>query len=75
MKRYESYNEAKDTLAQEFDVQRLLNAVRLTEFMSMITLKRYQRLLVSHFRRYRIEEVSPKKDKMHALDPTAFVQV
>ena len=55
-------------------MQRLLNAVRLTEFMSMLTLKRYQRLLVSHFRRYQVEEISTQKDKNKVIDPTEFVK-
>ena len=62
MKRFESYNAATATLDAELDINRVINAVRLSEFMSMLSLKRYQRLLVSHFRRYQIDEVSPKKD-------------
>ena len=61
------------TVNAELDMQRILNAVRLTEFMSLLTLKRYQRLLVSHFRRYQVEEIKPKNDKNVVIDPTKFV--
>ena len=74
MKRYESYKSAARRLDAELDINRVLNAVRLTEFMAMLNLKRYQRLLVSHFRRYQIEEVKPKKDLQKLVDPTQFVQ-
>ena len=63
LKRLESYTNASKTFDAELDMQRLLNAVRLTEFMSMLSLKRYQRQLVNHFRKYQIEEIAPKLDK------------
>ena len=40
-KRYESYHKAKGTLDAELDMPRLLNAIRLTEFISKLTLKSY----------------------------------
>ena len=41
MKRFESYEAASKTLDAELDINRIINAVRLTEFMSMLSLKRY----------------------------------
>ena len=47
----------------ELDVKRLLNAVRMAEFLSVITLKSYQRRIIPRFRRYQVEEINPKNDK------------
>ena len=52
IKRFENYEDAREKFKDELDVTRILNAVRMAEFMSMITLKKYQRHLVNHFRRY-----------------------
>ena len=52
LKRYENYEAAEEKLITELDFVRVLNVIRLSEFLSILTLKKYQRVSMSQFRRY-----------------------
>ena len=70
LKRIENYEAAGEKFTAEMDVERILNAVRIAEFLSVLNLKKYQRVSTMHSQQYQIEEISPSFDKENAIDPS-----
>ena len=69
IRRFDSYSAVKGTLDAELDMHRLLDALRITDFLSTITLKRHQRRLVNQFGRFRIQDFSSEVGTRIAYDP------
>ena len=70
LKRIENYEAAGEKFTAEMDVERILNAVRIAEFLSVLNLKKYQRVSTMHSQQYQIEEIRPSFDKENAIDPS-----
>lgn len=71
-KRYANYTKATETFEEELNIERVMEALRLTKLMAKASLKTYQRQAVDHFRRYQVEEINPTYDdknnvKVHDL--------
>ena len=66
LEQFYNYTAASSSLKTELDMHRLLKNLRLTEFMSLLTLKSHQRLLVNLFKRYTVQNSDPNKLKSSA---------
>ena len=49
--------DAQEKLAKETDFFKFLKLLRVTDFMSKVTLKKYQRSLIPYFKKYSLAEL------------------
>ena len=75
LKRLNNYEAAGEKLTSELDIVRILSAIRLTEFLSVLTLKKYQRVFTQHFMKYQVEEIHPSYSKKNAIDPAMMMSI
>ena len=55
---------AEELLAKETDFFKFLKLLRVTEFVSKITLRKYQRNLVPFFKKYRLPDLDDGKSSL-----------
>jgi len=64
MKTFQRYELALEQLTSEVDFFSFVKLLRLTDFMSKIHMKEYQRNLVPYFKRFQLTEIEGDKDKV-----------
>ena len=62
-KRYKRHKLAEEQLAKETDFFKFLKLLRISNFMSKIGMRKYQRSLVSYFKKYQFPELEGDKEK------------
>ena len=55
--RYERHKKAMNMFDEEFDIVKIIEVKRLTEFMSSMLLKKHQRTLITNFQKNTISDL------------------
>mgnify|MGYP001626959927 CR=1 FL=1 len=63
IKKLERHEKASDSVTSELDIVKQIDGHRMAKFLAKMSLKSYQRALISAFRRYRIEDFEQSDSK------------
>ena len=69
------HEKASERLGKEVDVVMLMQTQRLVSLMARLTLKKHQRALVSNFRQYQINDLSPYSSKGEPTVDPRFAEI